>query len=108
MHRRYRKDNSRITTIIISLLFITLFSYFTFHAVSGERGLIAMAQLSKKVDESKTELDEIRAERIELEHKVSLLRTESLDLDLLDEEARKVLGYASKDETVYTVNPYEN
>jgi cell division protein FtsB len=37
---------------------------------------------------------------LQLEHHVNLMRGESLDLELLDQQARKILGYASPDEKV--------
>jgi cell division protein FtsB len=46
------------------------------------------------------ELDQVRVERLNLEHKVSLLRPSSLDLDLLDEQSRLTLGYAERDERI--------
>ena len=43
----------------------------------------------------------VSAERLRLENKVVLLRDESVDPDLLDEQARRLLGYVAEDETVY-------
>lgn len=75
-------------------------AYFSYHAFSGNRGLGALIDLTYRIEKAHTQLDYIRAERINLEHKVKLLRNESIDLDLLDEQARKVLGYARGDEVV--------
>lgn len=94
---------SYLATILPTLAFILLLGYFTYHVVSGDRGLFALIELSKKVDDSKSELDVVNAERLDLEHRVSLLRDESLDLDLLDEQARRLLGYVAPEETVYVV-----
>jgi cell division protein FtsB len=40
------------------------------------------------------ELERVTAERKEWEHRVSLLRSDKLDPDLLDERARMMLNYA--------------
>lgn len=88
---------STITTGVLLLLLV----YFGYHAITGDRGLLALMHLSKEVDESRNNLDQIVADKLTLEHRVSLLRDESLDLDLLDEQSRKLLGYVGKDEVIY-------
>ena len=65
-------------------------------------GLFLKKHLSQKVDKSKNDLEILKAERLHLEHRVKLLSPESLDLDLLDEQARKLLGYSKVGETVYS------
>lgn len=91
--------------IVSATLFILLFIYFCYHAISGDRGLLAFVRANKHVEDLKKEADTVRAERLQLEHRVSLLKPNSLDLDMLDEQARKLLGYAIKDETVYEFSP---
>ena len=41
------------------------------------------------------ELERVTAERKQWEHRVSLLRADKLDPDLLDERARAMLNYAA-------------
>ncbi len=74
--------------------------YLGFHAVSGERGLLALFKESHKLETLKTELAEVTLKREALDKKVRLLSNQSLDLDLLDEQARTVLGMAGKNEVV--------
>jgi cell division protein FtsB len=88
---------STITTIVLVLLLV----YFGYHAITGDRGLLALMRLSKQVEQSRNDLDQVVADKLSLEHRVSLLRDESLDLDLLDEQSRKLLGYVGKDEVIY-------
>ena len=83
------------------MAFVIVLSYFCYHVLSGERGLLALMELSKQVQQSRQQLDITNAERLNLQHRVNLLRDESLDLDLLDERARKLLGYVGEDEVVY-------
>ncbi len=97
----------RIRDILISSLFVIFIGYFAYHAIHGQRGLTAMISLTQQIETAKKELDTIRSERIFLEHRVSLLRPESLDLDLLDERARASLGYASEGEEVYLIERRE-
>jgi cell division protein FtsB len=84
-----------------TFIFMLLISYFTYHAISGERGLLAFIRLSKQVEDARINLDNVVAEKLRLEHRVTLLRDDSLDLDLLDEQARKLLGYSDKSDIIY-------
>lgn len=81
------------------LLLLVLF-YLLFHAISGERGVYAWFKESRKLELLQAERDTVRKERVALEHKTRLLSSSSLDLDLLDEQARRVLGYATSNEVV--------
>lgn len=84
-----------------SILLSLVFFYFAFHLVTGERGLLAYVQLKGEISENKQELTELQTEKERLANHVVGLRSESLDLDLLEEIARKDLGYSKKDEVVY-------
>ncbi len=84
-----------------SLLLLSIMFYLLFHAISGERGVLALFTETRKLDEVKAELARVKAQHDTLEHKVHLLSDSSLDLDLLDEQVRRVLGMANKNEVVY-------
>jgi cell division protein FtsB len=43
----------------------------------------------------------LRAERLEIENRAKLLRPESLDIDMLDEKARNILGVIAPNEEVF-------
>lgn len=90
-----------LTNVIVTLALILILVYFLYHAVSGNRGFFAMVQLRQEVTHMQVELDIVKAQRLQLEHKVQRLKDESLDLDLLDELARLQLGYAAPNEQVY-------
>lgn len=85
-----------VFNVIISLLLV----YFVFHTIYGDRGLLAYFKVNQKLDKSYEELKTLRAERIEHEHKVKLLKEG--DKDLIDEKARNILGVANPDEQVFT------
>ncbi len=74
--------------------------YFLFHAVQGDRGILAWAELKQEVAEAEQTLDWLTEARKKLDSRVSLLRSGSLDRDLLDERARIVSGLANPDEIV--------
>lgn len=88
----------------INFLLFALLIYFIFHAIAGNRGVIAYLRLYDSIEKLEDEVKTLKAERIELEHKVNLLKS-SIDLDMLDEQARRVLGVAKDDEKVFVVQP---
>ena len=82
------------------LLCVLILFYLGFHAVSGERGLFALFKENRRLEQLTAQLDDSRSKREALEKKIKLMSSNSLDLDMLDERARTVLGLASKDEVV--------
>lgn len=74
--------------------------YFAYHAVQGERGMLSWWQLTQQVDTARATLAETSVRRAILEHRVSLMRPESLDRDMLDERARLMLNQVGKNEIV--------
>ncbi|MFT5539511.1 MAG: cell division protein FtsB [Alphaproteobacteria bacterium] len=90
----------RARHIIGPVLAATLFAYFAYHAVQGDRGLIAWIKLSQQVSELNLEHDKISARRGALAIRVKRLQPESLDADLLEERTRVMLGYVHDDDMV--------
>ncbi len=88
----------------MSFIFLSIIAYFAYHTIYGNRGLVAKREIEKKIEKAEKELEKIRSDRIEIEHKVKLLRPETLDKDMLEEQARKILGVAKKDEEVIVNN----
>lgn len=78
--------------------FITVLFYLSFHAVSGDRGVYAMFKEKRKIALLKDEIAAVQAEREMLERRAKLLSAKSLDLDMLDEQAHRMLGLAGRDE----------
>jgi len=79
---------------------LCLIAYFAYHAVEGGRGLRAYNELQIELDQTRAEAARVAAERAELENKVSLLRPESLDPDLLEEQARRLLNFGFPNEAI--------
>ena len=92
-----------LNNILPTLLLVVILAYFSYHAISGDRGVLAYIKLSQKIEQTRGELDIVHAERVKYERNVRLMRDDSLDLDLLDEQSRRLLGYAGKDEKVYNL-----
>ncbi len=74
--------------------------YFIFAAVQGEYGVFRQVQIAAEQDILTAERDRLRADLAVLENRTMRLSDQFLDLDLLDEQARDVLGYVRADEIV--------
>ncbi|ASP36662.1 septum formation initiator [Labrenzia sp. VG12] len=86
--------------MITPVIAIAALGYFGFHAMSGELGMVGRAMIERQVSELEAELATLTAEREELVARVSLLRPESLDPDMLDERARLNLNLVHTNELV--------
>jgi cell division protein FtsB len=82
-----------------------LIGYFGVNAYTGAHGLKAKQDLSQQMDELSRELARLKLERASWEHRVSLLRADRLDPDLLDERARAMLDYAHANDLVLMRKP---
>ncbi len=74
--------------------------YFTFAAVQGDYGVFRRVQAQAERETLTTERDRLKAEAAKMENLTRRLSDNYLDLDLLDERARNVLGMIRSDEIV--------
>ncbi|WP_241503796.1 FtsB family cell division protein [Ferruginivarius sediminum] len=95
-----REIRRRARQVAPQVIAVCLVGYFVFHAVQGERGLLAYLRLQQDLAQAKAVQSELAAQRKEMEHRVSLLRPDSLDPDMLEEQARHVLNFARPNEVV--------
>lgn len=82
------------------LIVFGLMYYFGSSLMGGENGYYAKQRTTAELENKRTELETLRATREALDKKVALLSPGNLDRDLLDEQARAVLGLADKSELV--------
>lgn len=81
--------------------FAVMFSlglYFAFASVQGDFGLFKRVQIEAEAATLRSEKDRLAAEVASLENKTRRLSDEYLDLDLLDQQARDILGLIRPDE----------
>ncbi|MGI3168229.1 FtsB family cell division protein [Pseudooceanicola sp. C21-150M6] len=74
--------------------------YFIFSAVQGEMGLFRRAEVAADRDQLREQLDALEIEVARMENLTHRLSDDYLDLDLLDQQARDVLGAMRSDEMV--------
>lgn len=75
--------------------------YLVFHALNGNHGVYALVKEQAREESNAKILAGLQEQRAKLEHRVNMISGDMLDLDLLDEQARRVLGYTSPDELIY-------
>lgn len=75
-------------------------AYFTFAAVQGDYGLFRRAEIIEEGRALERERDQLLEQVARLENLTMRLSDDFLDLDLLDQQARDVLGYVRADEIV--------
>jgi len=74
--------------------------YFGYHLLEGERGLNAWVRLTDEIRAAKADAEQVHAEKLAQDQRVSLLRPEHLDPDMLDEQARAALNLVGPGEIV--------
>lgn len=109
-HRQIKRQESyqRIWKPFLSVISTCAILYFFYHSVSGDHGILSLIKLNQEIEQTQEALQIAHAERISLEQKVSMMREDSLNVDLLDEQVRRVLGFVGKKETVYIINDNTN
>ncbi|MBK1636905.1 FtsB family cell division protein [Rhodovulum adriaticum] len=78
----------------------SLAAYFTYSAVQGNYGLFRRIQIESDVAQLEARRAALTTEIAVLENKTRRMSDDYLDLDLLDERARAVLGMVRADEIV--------
>ncbi|WP_049645370.1 FtsB family cell division protein [Candidatus Rhodobacter oscarellae] len=87
-------------TLLFLAIVMALGLYFTFASVQGDYGLFRRIQVESEAAELQAERDALQAEVAALRNKTKRLSDDFLDLDLLDQQARDVLGLVRGDEVV--------
>lgn len=85
--------------IFFSLTFV-LAVYFTFASVQGDYGLFQRVQIDAEARALRAELATLERDLAALQNLTLRMSDQFLDLDLLDEQARDVLGLVRSDEIV--------
>jgi cell division protein FtsB len=96
---------SLLTGLALYAMAAAIVGYFSANAYTGQYGLNAQQELDQEIVALTSELARLKRERADGEHRISLLRSDRIDPDMLDERARYQLEYANPHDLVRTVNP---
>ena len=95
-----RKLRTVLSTLGLYVGCALVIGYFGVNAYTGKYGLNARQELDSEIVALTTELARLKRERAENEQRVSLLRSDRVDPDMLDERARYQLDYANPHDLV--------
>ena len=95
-----RRFRAFINALALYSIVALLIGYFGINAFTGNHGLRARQDLDHEVTQLTGELAALKTERATLERRVSFLRPESIDADVLDERARALLDYSDPRELI--------
>ena len=97
-------SRSRLKSLLTGLALYTMAAamvgYFSVNAYTGKYGLNARQELDQEIIALTSELARLKQERVQNEQRVSLLRSDRVDPDMLDERARYQLDYANPHDLV--------
>jgi len=102
---KHTRLKSVLTGLALYALAALMISYFGVNAYTGKYGLNARQELDQEITALTSELVQLKKERAKAEQRVALLRSSSLDPDMLDERVRLQLDYAHPRDVVRIVKP---
>lgn len=95
-----RTTRPALGMIVFFAVAFALGVYFTFAAVQGDFGLFMRAEIEAEARDLSAQHAAVQADVTEMENLTQRLSDDFLDLDLLDEQARSILGMLRADEIV--------
>ncbi|UGV26545.1 septum formation initiator family protein [Rhodopseudomonas boonkerdii] len=102
---KHTRLKSVLTGLVLYAVAALLISYFGVNAYTGKYGLNARQELDQEITALTSELVQLKKERAKAEQRVALLRSGSLDPDMLDERVRWQLDYAHSRDVVRVIKP---
>jgi cell division protein FtsB len=95
-----REIKRRAHFVLGRVIGIALTAYFFYNLIEGEHGLIQWLSLTREIRSEIANLEAVKGQRQALDLKVSNLRPDHVDPDLLDEQVRATLNLVAPDEIV--------
>jgi len=96
---------SFLTGLALYTMAAAMIGYFGVNAYTGRYGLNAQQELDQEIVTLTAELARLKQERADSEKRVSLLRSDRVDPDMLDERARFQLDYVNPHDLVRMTHP---
>ena len=91
---------NKIVLYLSFLITFFIFIYLIYFFINGQRGLLKYFYLTKQAEEYNHTLVNLKAENNYYLDRTKRLQPNTVDLDYLDEQARKKLGLIDKNEIV--------
>src|SRR5579864_2300081 len=91
---------SFLTGLALYTMAAAMIGYFGVNAYTGKYGLNAQQELDAEIVTLTAELARLKQDRKDVEQRIALLRSDSLDPDMLDERVRAQLDFADPHDLV--------
>jgi len=95
---------NKIILYLSFLITFFIFIYLVYFLVNGQRGLLKYLYLTKQAQEYDSTLANLQNDNNYYVDRTKRLKPNTMDLDYLDEQARKKLGLIDKNEIVIILN----
>jgi cell division protein FtsB len=105
VQRAGRSVKNGLRAMVLPALFLSLVIYFLWNATQGDRGLQAYALRQEQLKSVQADLAKAQADQAGWDRRVSELRNQRLDPDMLDERARAMLNLADPADIVVPYAP---
>jgi len=74
--------------------------YFAFQAFNGDHGIEAQRQYDQQKQKLSDELASLQEQHAALDRRVNLLRSTTIDPDMLEEKSRELLGFVHPNDVI--------
>lgn len=85
-------------TFLLPAAIGALVLYFCYHALAGDQGLAAWAELQTEEAELEKQIVALEDQRADIQESLARLRDRTMDMDYVEEIARTKLSYVRPDE----------
>ena len=100
MYPEIEQRRGSVGGVIFAIVVVALIGYLAFAALKGEYGLFRLFQVEAQEARLGQELATLRDQGAKLAGKTQRLSGDHVDPDLLEEQARKILGLGRVDEII--------
>jgi len=94
----FRKFGGFLVSLALPIALLCALWFFSLQIFTGNYGRIALDRTERELTNKEREIAQLIEQEAALRKRNAGLRAEALDLDLLDERARDVLGMIGQDE----------
>ena len=94
----------KISLFLLLIIFFFVFFYLFYFLINGDRGIISYFKINKINQNLDTKLAKLEKSNNYLIDRIDRLKTNSLDLDFLDEKIRENTGFLDSDEILVKFN----
>jgi cell division protein FtsB len=100
-----RAIRNRLRAVAPPVVFLAITYYFGWNAVHGRSGLEAQRVQQEELAQAIAKHDSVAAQRVAWQTKIADLNGQSIQPDMLDEQAREVLNLANPQDMVIDLSP---